>query len=262
MAPPTWLGHEGIGAGNSTLKDNVVLISGGTGGLGSALVHRCLEAGYRVATFSRKRTAGVDELLESNRETGRYHWQSVDGTDAAALQAFVGAVRERFEGVDVLINNAGVGRFGLFSVAPLRDIDDSLRLNVNATLLLSRLCTPLMMSRGAGNIVNVSSVNAMRGHSGVAIYSATKAALDGFTRALARELGPMKIRVNSVAPGYFESEMTAVLNEKQMRNLVRSTPLGRLGTADEIANAVLFLISNQAAFITGQTLVVDGGVTC
>jgi 3-oxoacyl-[acyl-carrier protein] reductase len=116
--------------------------------------------------------------------------------------------------------------------------------------------------RGAGAIVNISSVNAVRGNAGVAVYSATKAALDGFTRALARELGPRNIRVNSLAPGYFESDMVAGLTERRRRAIVRNTPLGRLGTIDEIADTVLFLLSPAAAFITGQTIVVDGGLTC
>jgi len=119
-----------------------------------------------------------------------------------------------------------------------------------------------MLRRSGGSVINVSSVNALRGHAGVAIYSATKAALDGFTRALARVLGASKIRVNSVAPGYFESDMTAELSDGQLRRLVRNTPLGRLGQVEEIADAIMFLISDQASFITGQTLVVDGGVTC
>jgi 3-oxoacyl-[acyl-carrier protein] reductase len=142
------------------------------------------------------------------------------------------------------------------------DIDESVNVNLRTNVILARLCIPSMVSRAAGCILNVSSVNALRGNAGVAVYSATKAALDGFTRALARELGPRNIRVNGVAPGYFESDMVSGLTEKQMQKLVRSTPLGRLGTVDEIANAALFLISPAAAFITGHTLVVDGGVSC
>jgi 3-oxoacyl-[acyl-carrier protein] reductase len=105
-------------------------------------------------------------------------------------------------------------------------------------------------------------VHAIRGHSGVAVYSATKAALDGFTRSLARELGPRQIRVNSVAPGYFDSDMTKGMAEEHKQRIARRTPLGRLARIDEVANAVHFLVSDQASFITGQTLVVDGGITC
>jgi 3-oxoacyl-[acyl-carrier protein] reductase len=119
-----------------------------------------------------------------------------------------------------------------------------------------------MLRQGSGCIVNISSVNAIRGHSGVAVYSATKAALDGMTRSLARELGPRKIRVNSVAPGYFDSDMVSDMTEEQKQRIARRTPLGRLARIDEVASAVHFLTSDQASFITGQTLVVDGGITC
>jgi 3-oxoacyl-[acyl-carrier protein] reductase len=119
-----------------------------------------------------------------------------------------------------------------------------------------------MLRQAAGCIVNISSVNAIRGHDGVSVYSATKAALDGFTRSLARELGPRNIRVNSVAPGYFESEMVSGLEPAQKDRIARRTPLRRLARIEEIAAVVYFLASDQASFITGQTLVVDGGITC
>jgi 3-oxoacyl-[acyl-carrier protein] reductase len=143
----------------------------------------------------------------------------------------------------------------------MREIDESLAINLRSNIVLARLCTPAMIARGAGAIVNISSINAVRGNAGVAVYSATKAALDGFTRALARELGPRNIRVNSLAPGYFDSDMVKGLGERQRRAILRNTPLGRLGTVDEIAAAALFLLSPAAAFMTGQTIIIDGGLT-
>jgi 3-oxoacyl-[acyl-carrier protein] reductase len=240
----------------------VALISGGSRGLGASIARSCLEAGYLVATFSRSTGAFVEEQRARDPEGAHFHWASVDGHDAAALKRFVDEVADRWGGVDVLVNNAAVGRFGAFSLMRLQEIDETLAVNLRTNLVLARLCVPAMVSRGGGSILNISSVNAVRGNAGVAVYSATKAALDGFTRALARELGPSNIRVNSLAPGYFQSEMVAGLTERQTQKLVRSTPLGRLGTADEIAEAALFLLSSSAAFITGQTLVVDGGLSC
>ena len=244
------------------MGQQVVLISGGSRGLGSALARRCLDMGHVVATFSRSITPFLEEQRDRDAQGLRFHWAPVDGRDDGALRGFVEGVIDRYGGVDVLINNAAVGRFGLFPLMRLGDIDESLDVNLRTNILLTRLCAPSMVSRMSGCILNVSSVNAVRGNAGVAVYSATKAALDGFTRALARELGPRNIRVNALAPGYFESEMVSGLTERQMHRLVRSTPLRRLATVDEIADAALFLISPAAAFITGHTLVVDGGVTC
>jgi 3-oxoacyl-[acyl-carrier protein] reductase len=244
------------------MGQQVVLISGGSRGLGASIARRCLDLGHVVATFSRSATPFIGEQQARDPQGARFQWAPVDGRQDDALGRFVEAVTDRYGGIDVLINNAAVGRFGLFPLMRLGDIDESLEVNLRTNVLLARLCTPSMVARRSGCILNVSSVNALRGNAGVAVYSATKAALDGFTRALARELGPSNIRVNALAPGYFESEMVNGLTERQLQKLVRSTPLGRLGTLDEITEAALFLISPAAAFITGHTLVVDGGVTC
>jgi 3-oxoacyl-[acyl-carrier protein] reductase len=238
----------------------VVLVSGGSRGLGAGIVRQCFEQGWSVATFSRSPPPFIEEASEADGE--RLFWRAVDGRDSGALQAFVSDVVERFGGIDALVNNAGIGRFGAFPLMRLGEIEDSIAVNLHGSIVLTRLTTPSMLARGAGSIVNISSVNAIRGNAGVAVYSATKAGLDGFTRALARELGPRNIRVNSLAPGYFGSEMVAGLNEVQLRRIVRATPLGRLGTVEEVAAAVLFLISPAASFITGHTLVIDGGITC
>jgi len=240
----------------------VVVISGGSRGLGAGIAQKCLEAGYIVATFSRSSAPFVEQRRQQDAEAQHFYWTMLDGRDDQGLRHFVAKVRERYGAIDGLVNNAAIGHFGTFPLMRMREIDDSLAVNLRSNMVLARLCVPSMVSRGAGCIINISSVNAVRGSAGVAVYSATKAALDGFTRALARELGPKNIRVNSLAPGYFDSDMVAGLSDRQLRNIVRHTPLQRLGTIDEIADAALFFLSPGAAFITGQTLVVDGGITC
>jgi 3-oxoacyl-[acyl-carrier protein] reductase len=141
------------------------------------------------------------------------------------------------------------------------DVDTVIDLNLKASIEMTRLVVRRMLPRGAGRIVNVSSVIGLRGYRGLAVYAATKAGLDAMTRALARELGSRGITVNSVAPGYLRTEMSHGLDEAQLGQIERRTPLGRLGNPEDVAGAVQFLVSPEAAFITGHVLVVDGGLT-
>jgi 3-oxoacyl-[acyl-carrier protein] reductase len=240
----------------------VVLISGGSRGLGAGITRKCLDAGYAVATFSRSLTPFIEAEQQRDPHGELFCWAAVDNRDDAALACFVADVGDRYGAIGALINNAAVGRFGSFPLMRISEIDESIAVNLRSNIVLARLCAPAMVARGGGSILNISSVNAVRGSAGVAVYSATKAALDGFTRALARELGPGNVRVNSLAPGYFDSDMVAGLTERQRRSIVRNTPLGRLGTVDEVAEVALFLLSPAAAFMTGQTIVIDGGLTC
>ena len=238
----------------------VAVISGGSRGLGLALVDLFLERGWRVATFSRAETDQIRERLASH--PGQLMWQAVDGASGAEISEMAKAVSRRWSRIDVLVNNAGVGFDGLLSFMRSEEIDRVLDVNLRGAILLTQACVKNMIKRGSGSVVNISSVNGVRGHSGVSVYSATKAALDGMTRSLARELGPRNIRINSVAPGYFESDMVKELPEEATARISRRTPLGRLARQGEIAEAVYFLASAQGSFITGQVLVVDGGLTC
>lgn len=243
-------------------KDSVVVVSGGSRGLGLALVRAFLGAGHRVATFSRSRSAGIDELLPSEPAGARFRWDEIDGTDADAVRDFAAGVGRQWGGIDVLVNNAGIGTDGVLALTRQSDIERTIAVNLTGTILLTQACARWMARAKRGCIVNISSVNAIRGHGGVAVYGATKAGLDGLTRSLARELGPLGIRVNSVAPGYFDSDMVKEIDTAAKERIVRRTPLGRLAGIADIVATVEFLVSSQARFITGQTIVVDGGITC
>jgi len=240
----------------------VILISGGSRGLGCAIAKDLLQAGHRVATFSRSSTDFVQEQTQADPDGNRFVWRSLDGCDFDGVRQFVREIEERFGPIEVLINNAGVGVDGMLSTMRDDDVHLGVSLNLEAALQLTRTCLKSMLREQSGCIINVTSVNGIRGFSGVSVYSATKAALDGLTRSLAREVGPMGIRVNAIAPGYFESAMTEGLTERQKAWIVRQTALRRLGETEDMLGVVRFLMSNEAAFITGQTMVVDGGLTC
>jgi 3-oxoacyl-[acyl-carrier protein] reductase len=238
------------------------IISGGSRGLGRCLVDRLLAEGHRVATFSRAPSASVAAWQSCPEASLRFLWRSVDAANADALRGYVRTVTQVFGEIDGLINNAGVGTDGLLTLTTDDDIRDTVALNLEAAIHLSRACLKIMQVRGHGVIINVSSVNGLRGHAGVSIYSATKAALDGFTRSLAREIGPLGIRVNSVAPGFLESDMTAGIAEETRKKLIRRIPIGRLGRVEDAAAVICFLMSDAASYVHGQVIPVDGGMSC
>jgi 3-oxoacyl-[acyl-carrier protein] reductase len=242
------------------MTDRVVLITGGSRGLGGALVSTFLQAGDTVATFSRSSTTLVEKCRAEY--PGRYVWESIDGIDFDKAAGFVRSVYRRFGRLDVVVNNLGVMKDGLLPMMQSEHIHEIIALNVECTARIAREAARYMMKQGSGVIINVSSVTGLRGFRGVAVYGATKAAIDGLTRGLARELGSRGIRVNSVAPGHLETETGAHLEPRQLEQIARRTPLQRLPEMGDVTPVVEFLASPAAGFITGQTLVIDGGLTC
>ncbi|WP_420031837.1 SDR family NAD(P)-dependent oxidoreductase [Streptomyces sp. cg28] len=243
-----------------TSARRAALVSGGTKGLGRVLVERLLADGWSVSTFSRTSNDFVTETTDKYQDA--FHWESVDLADSQGLRSFARDTGKRFGRLDLLINNAGVLHQELFLTAAPGRMEDLIRVNLLAPLHLSQACARLMVRGGGGSIVNISSINAVRGYRGVAVYAAAKAGLEGLGRSMARELGPQNVRVNTLTPGFFDSDMTAEVTSANREKIQRRTPLGRLGTVDEIADAVLFLATPSSRFITGQTMVIDGGITC
>ena len=238
----------------------VSLVSGGSRGLGLAIVEGLLARGDRVATFSRSGSPALAALAAAHPD--RLHTESLDGSDSAAVIGFIGRVVNRFGGLDHCIANAAIAHEGVLATMRDDEIDSMLAVNVKASIVLVRECVRQMLGhspRAAPTITLISSIVASRGSPGLSVYAATKAALEGFARSLARELGPRGIRVNAVAPGFLETDLSATLSAENRARIARRTALGRLGLPADIVGAVGFLTSPAAGFITGQVLTIDGG---
>ena len=235
----------------------VAIVSGGSRGLGRAIVNGLLEEGYHVASFSRSTSTDVNELEDQFAET--FWFQQLDASNSQALVHFVQDVHGRWGRVDALVNNAGIAHDRVLALATDEQISQMLEINLQAAIVLARECSRWMLTQQSGNIINISSIIADRGFSGLATYAATKAGMNGMTRSLARELGPRGIRVNAIAPGYLTTDMSSGLNEAQQQQIIRRTPLGRLGTVEDVVPLVKFLLSPDSNYITGQVMTVDGG---
>jgi 3-oxoacyl-[acyl-carrier protein] reductase len=239
-----------------------VIVTGGSRGLGAGIVRSYLASGDRVATCARTSTDEVAAWQADPALAGRFLFVEADLSKSADAKAFVQAVIAEWDHVDVLVNNAGVARDGVLGLFSDDDVDTVIDLNLKGTIAVTRAVVRRMLSRDkGGSIVNISSIVGLSGYRGLAVYSATKAALDGFTRAMSREVGGRGITVNSVAPGYLRTEMSHGLDEAQLQQIVRRTPSGRLGEPDDIARVVQFLTDPRNDYLTGQVIVVDGGLT-
>ncbi len=246
----------------SEATPRLALVTGGSRGLGAGLVQAFLEAGYCVETCARTSTDTVRAWEDDPEYKERFHFVAADVANPADAERFVKEAAERWGRIDVLVNNAGVAREGVIGLFGDEALDQVIDLNLKGTVYVTRAASRVMLSRRSGAIVNISSVVGLSGYRGLSVYGATKAALDGLTRALARELGSRGITVNSVAPGYLRTEMSHGLDEDQLGQIARRTPLGRLGEPEDVARAVLFLTDPANRFLTGQVVVVDGGLTC
>lgn len=243
------------------MTGRVVVVSGGSRGLGAGIVEGLLHRGDSVVTFSRSKTPLIEQWESDPVYTDQFRFTAADIRDDAAMESLIHSVKNQFSRIDGLVNNAGIARDGVLALASTEEIDQMLDVNLRAALVLTKQVSRVMLAQQSGSIINISSIIADRGFSGLAGYAATKAGMIGMTRALARELGPKNIRVNAIAPGYLDTEMSSGLDDGQKSQIVRRTPLGRLGTAEDVEPIVDFLLSPASRFVTGQTITVDGGAT-
>ena len=237
---------------------DLVIVTGASRGLGLAICRQLLAAQYKVLALSRSET---DELKQLKQDYPALEFAPVDLSDINQLPALCAEWIKRFGRPYALINNAAVGYDGVLATMHNSEINSLLTLNIEAPILLSKyLLRPMLLNR-RGRIINISSIIARTGFNGLSVYAASKAALEGFSKSLAREVGKAGITVNCVAPGYMQTEMTQSLQGDKLESIKKRSPLGRLATPDDAAAAVLFLLSEQAAAITGTVITVDAGST-
>jgi 3-oxoacyl-[acyl-carrier protein] reductase len=243
------------------VEGKVVLITGASRGIGRSIAQEFAKNGANVA-FTYLSSVEKGQALE--KELSEYGTQIKGYRSDASLyneaEELVNSVIADFGKIDVLINNAGITKDTLLMRMSEEQWDDVLRINLKSVFNLTKACTKPMMKAKSGSIINITSVVGLMGNAGQANYSASKAGMIGFTKSIAKELGSRNIRTNAIAPGFIETEMTEELNEDQLKAWLANIPLKRAGKGNDIANACMFLASDMSAYITGQTIVVDGGM--
>jgi 3-oxoacyl-[acyl-carrier protein] reductase len=240
-----------------------VLVTGGSRGLGLAIARGLAAAGYRAVAIARTQSLELKAAAEAARALGQgaIEFRSCDLSEISLIAPLVRAIRADFGPIYGLVNNAGLGTAGMLGTMRDKDIESLVRLNTLSPITLTKYVARSMMTQGQGRIVNIASIVASTGYSGLSVYSATKASLVGFTRSLARELGQLGITVNAIAPGFIDTAMTGELSPEQKQQIARRSALKRMADVEDVARSVEFLLGTGARNITGIVLTVDAGNT-
>jgi 3-oxoacyl-[acyl-carrier protein] reductase len=243
------------------LSGQTAIVTGASRGIGKAIAMRLAAAGAKVACVARS----ADKLKETADAIaaagGTAEVHPCDVTDSAAVSKLVEELAEKWGGLDIVVNNAGITKDTLIPRMEDAQWDDVIATNLKSVFLFTRSASLVMMRKRSGRIINISSVSGLMGNSGQSNYSASKAGVIGFTRTVAQELASRKVTVNAICPGFIASEMTAAMGATLDEFVKTRIPSKRLGEADEVADAVLYLASDSAAYITGEVITIDGGLT-
>jgi 3-oxoacyl-[acyl-carrier protein] reductase len=240
------------------LENKKALVTGASRGIGKITTNLFLAQGAEVWGLGTKEPADLAERIATAQ--AKLHWISADLSKVEALEGIIENALKESGGFDILVNNAGITKDNLSFRMSLEDFRSVLDVNLSAAFIIARTVGRDMIRKRAGSIINMSSVVGVHGNGGQANYAASKAGLIGLTKSLARETASRNVRVNAIAPGFIDTDMTAVLPEKIKETMLEQIPLKRLGTPNDIAEAVLFLASDASAYITGQLIAVDGGM--
>jgi 3-oxoacyl-[acyl-carrier protein] reductase len=240
-----------------------VLVTGASRGVGLAIARKLAGAGYQVAALARTQGEALTAAIEEARAArgGSLDFEPFDLNDVEAIPALARRLKQRFGPCYGLVNNAGLGTEGLLTNMHLTQIEALVRLNTIAPIVLTKHILRSMMLAREGRIVNIASIIAQTGYSGLSVYGATKASMIGFTRSLAREVGPLGVTVNAIAPGFLDTEMTSGMDEQARGQVIRRSALRRLADVDDVANAVIYLLGEAARNITGAVLTIDAGAS-
>ena len=240
-----------------------VLVTGGSRGLGVAIAKQLVGAGYGVIAVARRAGKEVTAAVADSGRAGKgtLAFEPFDLGNIEQIPDMVRKLRKDFGPLYALVNNAALGTDGVLATMHNSQIEELVRVNMLSPIVLTKYVARAMMADGAGRIVNVASIVGFTGYSGLSVYSATKAAMLGFTRSLAREVGRLGVTVNAVAPGFLDTEMTHGMAEEQRRKIVGRSALRRLAGVDDVANAVEYLLGDKARNISGTVLTVDAGAT-
>ena len=247
---------------NENLKGKRAVVTGGSRGIGRAVAVALAKSGADVCITYRGNDESANETIGLLKDAGASNPIAIKGdvADPEFAKEVAAKMKEVYEGVDILVNNAGITDDGLLMRMSAESFDNVVKTNLNGAFYLLKEMTPIMMKQRAGRVINVSSIAGVKGNAGQANYSSSKAGLIGLTLASAKELGSRGITVNAIAPGFIDTDMTKALTDKQREASLERISLGRAGTPEEVAALVCFLASEEAGYITGQVICIDGGL--
>lgn len=244
------------------LKDKVAIVTGGSRGIGKAIVLALGKEGVKVLiNYRGNESAALETLDELKKLGGEGEIFKADVSVEEEVEKMFNFVLEKWGKLDILVNNAGITKDNLLIRMKDEEWDQVINTNLKGVFLCTRAAIKIMMKQRSGKIVNISSIIGLRGNIGQANYAAAKAGIIGFTKSVAKEVASRGITVNAIAPGFITTDMTEVLSEEMKKRILDEIPLGRFGTPEDVANAVKFLVSDEASYITGIVLSVDGGLS-